>query len=99
MKFDRGWRRAQNERLKKNRKSYWTGSHWENDSRRLGMLLNNPKNCSCAMCGNPRKYNKGKPEGLTIQERRLTQKEGGCHAIVYLEKEHNHEQNLSPSRR
>ena len=30
---------------------------------------NNPKRCSCFMCGNPRKWSKG-DESLTLQERK-----------------------------
>jgi hypothetical protein len=94
MKFDRAWRRAQNERLKKNRKSYWTASHWENDGRRFGFLLNNPKTCSCHMCGNPRKYYDGKPESFTIQERRAAQKGLYHDALDFLRS--INEQNLPP---
>jgi hypothetical protein len=76
----REWRRFQNKRLKKNRRSYWTGSHWDNDSRRLGILLHTPKICSCYMCGNPRKYFKGK-DSNTIQEQRIAQKDLSCDCV------------------
>ncbi len=32
------------------------------------MVVNNPCNCSCAMCGNPRKYNGNGKAALTIFE-------------------------------
>lgn len=97
MKFDRAWRRVQNAYIKKNRKNYFSYSHWDDNGRKAGYLLNNSKRCSCYMCGNPRVYNKGKPEALTIQERRNDQKERGYHASNVV-KDIDHEQNL-PSKR
>ncbi len=48
------------ERLKIKRKHYWSGN---NNPKRLGILTNTPKICSCIWCGNKRKY-----EGRTIPE-------------------------------
>lgn len=39
------------------------------DARRVGIRSHSPQMCSCAMCGNPRKFFKGK-ERITMQERR-----------------------------
>jgi hypothetical protein len=41
----------------------------ENEDYTLRWMLKTRKPCSCAMCGNPRKYFKGKDK-LTMQERR-----------------------------
>lgn len=78
MKFNRGWRIAQNERLKKKRTKYWgfiTAIGYVKSPRQIGILLSTPKNCSCWMCGNPRKYD----NESTVQERRNTQKERSYH--------------------
>jgi hypothetical protein len=65
----RAYRRAQIERLKRNRRHYW--SHWKDelDHRRKGIVASTPAVCSCWMCGNPRKYDNER----TIQERRAMQ--------------------------
>ena len=56
MKRNRAWRRKQ-EHKKKSKviRDYhnWWGD-W--DSRSVGLKSHTPKRCSCAMCGNPRKY-------------------------------------------
>lgn len=64
--FDRGERKAQEERLKKARKRYW-GLVNNESAKSIGILLHTPKVCSCPMCGNPRKYFGKK----TIQEQKL----------------------------
>jgi hypothetical protein len=50
-------------RIKNNRKHYWGGTG--KGLRKLGILLNTPKPCSCMMCRNKRSY-----EGKTLQELR-----------------------------
>ena len=77
------YRRSQEARVKKNarkklkdrRLSYdlaWdTGKPDHEDPQSVGMKATTPCRCSCAMCGNPRKYEQGGSDGpLTIQERR-----------------------------
>jgi len=56
-------------RIKNNRKYYWGNT--VKDGRRLGILLNTPKPCSCIMCRNKRNY-----VGMTTQELRAVQKQG-----------------------
>ncbi len=67
--FDRGERKAQEERLKKARKRYWGLKNQENEAKKIGMLLHTPASCSCHMCGNPRKYESKQ----SIQEQRANQ--------------------------
>lgn len=62
----RAIRRHHNARLKANRKHYWGG--WVGNAQRIGMLLHTSCNCSCWMCGNPRKFNGNGKAALTIQE-------------------------------
>jgi hypothetical protein len=65
---DREIRRFANMKLEKKRSKYETIK--DNDrERKKKSLLHNPKNCSCHVCGNPRRYSKGE-ERLTMQERR-----------------------------
>lgn len=70
----RAWRRHHRDRLKQARKGYWSGPHpewgaaWE--GRRLGMLAQNPKPCSCWMCGSPRRVHGNAQASLTFQELR-----------------------------
>ena len=62
-KFHRGWRRHSRERMLKRAKAIYGES--------LGRrLANHLKPCSCWMCGNPRRFFKGKDK-LTLQERRV----------------------------
>lgn len=70
----RAQRRHHRARLKKARKAYWGFgfcggggclSREHMDPRRLGMVINTPKPCSCATCGNRRFH-----EGVTLQERK-----------------------------
>ncbi|WP_156901910.1 hypothetical protein [Azohydromonas australica] len=71
----RAVRRHHVERIKKARRSYWgMGTRAENppDSRRLGIVASTAAPCSCAMCGNPRRYWKTK-DALTVQEQRWFQ--------------------------
>lgn len=43
----------------------------EDNTRRLtGRLKDNLKSCSCAMCGNPRRHEKGDRNRKTLQERK-----------------------------
>jgi len=70
----RAQRRADNERLKKNRKNYWGRSYPSNyakpmTEKQIGMALHTPALCSCMMCGNARR----KLKEITIQERRFPQ--------------------------
>ncbi len=60
----RAERRAENERLKRQRCRYW-GYAWmveEMSERFLGMVLATPKPCNCWMCSKPRKHT------MSIQE-------------------------------
>ena len=68
-----GWRalrRANNLRIKKNRRWLWRIDHaqvgWE---KAWGRAVKTPTPCSCPMCGNPRKFF----GELTMQERRAYQ--------------------------
>lgn len=57
-RFNRAVRRHHVARLKAKRKNYW-GYRYLDDSmsaKRLGMIVQTPCNCSCDMCGNPRKF-------------------------------------------
>jgi len=62
------YRRAQEQRLKKSRRSYW-GRDGKLTERQIGMALHTPAICSCWMCGNPRRYFGER----TVQEQRLLQ--------------------------
>jgi hypothetical protein len=82
----RAIRRHHISRLKAKRKTYYGhnplqqtfegGSEEPLTGKSLGLTVNSPQLCSCAMCGNPRRtgWNSG-PDKLTIQERRI----GGSH--------------------
>lgn len=63
----RAIRRHHVARLKKTRAHYFVFNWWDNTGKRLGVISQYPKKCSCPMCGNPRKYDKQK---LTMQEQR-----------------------------
>lgn len=65
---DRAIRRADVDRLKQKRKTYW-GRDRKLDDRQLGIVVHTPAICSCWMCGNDRKYQ----DERTIQERRQMQ--------------------------
>lgn len=56
-------RRHHRERLKKSRRFHW-GRDLSSEPSRLGMAVDTPHPCSCAMCGNPRKHF----DELTLQE-------------------------------
>lgn len=58
----RAERRAEVERLKKQRCKYWGYYNEEMSERRLGIVVNTPKICDCWMCSKPRKHT------LSIQE-------------------------------
>ena len=65
----RQYRRSHRDRLVKARRDYWG---WQDlvknkDPRRSGKIVATAAVCSCAMCGNPRKYFTGK-KSLTIRE-------------------------------
>jgi hypothetical protein len=75
---DRGERLAQDKRKKKKMtkvlKETWFSPTERKDSnlmtpKRIGKMSHTPHSCSCRMCGNPRKYEKGKAK-LTMQEQR-----------------------------
>jgi len=68
-------KRHHRERLKKKRRNYW--GCVVKDERRLGILVNTPKPCSCFMCRNRRK-----DEGPTLQERRNEVPDGYWPALV-----------------
>ena len=59
------WRRFQENRIKKARSNYWGGI--KGNKRKLGIVLNTPKDCSCWACGNPRRHLKG-DDLVTYQE-------------------------------
>lgn len=47
----------------------------ENLIKKVGKLSHNPKNCSCWMCGNPRRKYKGRKKGrITLKEEIITSK-------------------------
>ena len=74
-RFSKSQRIHDSKRIKKKRNSYWglLSLASDNDYRlekRIGMLLHTPKNCSCYMCGNPRRFWKGKDK-ITMQERKF----------------------------
>jgi hypothetical protein len=52
----RAERRAEVERLKKARCSYWGHYGEEMSEKHLGVVVNTPKICSCWMCSKPRKH-------------------------------------------
>lgn len=64
----RSLRRHHNERLKEVRKAYSRFNWWENQKRRVGMLLHTPTPCSCPMCGNDRKYLGKTLKELSLEE-------------------------------
>lgn len=63
----RATRRHHIARLKKHRASYFVVSWWDDQykAKRLGRIVQYPKMCSCASCGNPRKWDK---QERTIRE-------------------------------
>jgi len=89
MTRDRGYRKAQEERLYKRRKKYFrqnpdshefprkrsTDNCADTIGRRKSEIINHPKKCSCEMCGNPRRkiYGNGE-EGKTMPERKFNVK-------------------------
>lgn len=69
-------RRNNRYRLMRKRKNYWSGSliktkqiEDQDEKARLGKLVDTPKRCSSACCGNPRKWS----HQATIQEKRAFQ--------------------------
>jgi len=53
----RAIRRAHRQRLKNKRKYYYGwGDDLPLEGGRLGVVVNTPTVCSCAMCGNPRRH-------------------------------------------
>ena len=89
MTRDRGFRKAQVDRLYNKRKKYRhlpeseefskgemeTSTCSDLEGRRKSTLINHPKKCSCEMCCNPRHnaYNKNK-EKKTMPERKFNDK-------------------------
>lgn len=67
----RALRRHHVARLKRNRRFYY-GNDLAKKPADLGMTVTTAARCSCAMCGNPRKFFLE----LTMQERRLFQSVG-----------------------
>ena len=52
----RAVRRHHLARLKNSRKHYFVVNWWDDVDKRLGVISQYPKKCSCPMCGNPRKW-------------------------------------------
>lgn len=82
-KFNRAVRRHHVARLKVKRKSYWGyGRTYGAEApvgmspQQLGCVVQNPANCSCAMCGNPRHFGNGGTSwsSLTMQEKSFFQR-------------------------
>jgi hypothetical protein len=70
------FRRHQTRRIKKRIAQFWhyhlfcdSFSDEKEQKHRLGFLAATPAPCSCAMCGNPRRYEKS--SRLTLQEKRF----------------------------
>ncbi len=66
MENQRAMRRAQVQRLKKNRARWWGR---DLSPKEKGLAVNTPTVCSCSICGNPRKYSGER----TVQECRQLQ--------------------------
>lgn len=66
--MDRALRRYHRQRVKNNRRKYWTVFPHEESPKRLGIITTTPCICSCWMCGNPRKYYKNSKAGMKISE-------------------------------
>lgn len=66
--MDRALRRHHRQRVKNNRKKYWTVFPHEESPKRLGIITTTPCICSCWMCGNPRKYYKNSKAGMKTSE-------------------------------
>lgn len=64
--MQRAQRRHHAARVKKNRRFHW-GQDMAERPQMWARLVNTPTPCSCASCGNPRKYF----GGCTVQERRF----------------------------
>ena len=61
--------RKKKAKMKRALKETWHDPSLADDPKRIGMMAHTPHGCSCRMCGNPRKHEKGK-DRLTIQERK-----------------------------
>lgn len=66
--MDRALRRHHRQRVKNNRKKYWTVFPHEESPKRLGIITTTPCICSCWMCGNPHKYYKNSKAGMKTSE-------------------------------
>lgn len=66
--MDRALRRHHRQRVKNNRKKYWTVFPHEESPKRLGIITTTPCICSCWMCGNPRKFYKNSKAGMKTSE-------------------------------
>lgn len=66
--MNRALRRHHRQRVKNNRKKYWTVFPHEESPKRLGIITTTPCICSCWMCGNPRKYYKNSKAGMKTSE-------------------------------
>lgn len=63
------WRRLKSDR---NQHYEWLDCPCWTDKKAMAKFKEQPKLCSCWMCGNPRSWNKGKTaDCLTLQERRF----------------------------
>jgi hypothetical protein len=65
---DLALRRHHRQRVKNNRKKYWTVFPHKESPKRLGIVTTTPCICSCWMCGNPRKYYKNSKAGMKTSE-------------------------------
>ena len=66
--MDQALRRHHRQRVKNNRKKYWTVFPHEESPKRLGIITTTPCICSCWMCGNPRKFYKNSKAGMKTSE-------------------------------
>ena len=57
---------------------FWVKNIEENEDKkavRISKMAHNPKGCSCWMCGNPRRKNKGRVKArITFQEEKIFEK-------------------------
>lgn len=70
----RALRRHHSDRMRRKAEKVVRGRGWnmeEKDTRRCAARLkDNLKGCSCSLCGNPRRYEKGDKGRKTLQERK-----------------------------
>lgn len=71
-KFNRGFRRYCRARLLRRRRHYWGCNSRDWPEPVHPCVVDTPKRCSCWMCGNPRRYSKGRHR-FTMQELKARQ--------------------------